>query len=78
MSPELAVSCHWRVLFSSPTFKKKLVMVAVDEAHCIPEWLAGATMVLSIVQNNKHCGLNILYSLLYMIFQGFRLPCEIL
>ena len=39
MAPETAVSPPWRDLFSTPVFKEKLAEVAVDEAHCISEWL---------------------------------------
>lgn len=39
MAPETAVSPLWRDLFSTPVFKEKLAEVAVDEAHCISEWL---------------------------------------
>ena len=39
MSPENAVSSPWCTLFSSPFVKTNLVVLAVDEAHCIEEWL---------------------------------------
>ena len=35
MSPETAVSNPWRQLFR----EGKIAAVAVDEAHCISEWL---------------------------------------
>ena len=38
MAPETAVSPPWRDLFST-VFKEMLAEVAVDEAHCISEWL---------------------------------------
>lgn len=38
VSPELVVRSPWRNLFQTAHFKKHLVLVAVDEAHCIPEW----------------------------------------
>ena len=39
MSPETAVSSLWRQLFiKTPYFHKHLMLVAVDEAHCICEW----------------------------------------
>ena len=34
ISPESAVAQPWRGLFQSKT----LSVVAIDEAHCIPEW----------------------------------------
>ena len=39
MSPETAISRPWRGLFGESHFKANLIMVAVDEAHCIYEWL---------------------------------------
>ena len=39
MSPEIAVSSRWRSIFSTPFVKKNLVMISVDEAHCITDWL---------------------------------------
>ena len=39
MSPEKAVQSPWRNIFQTPYYKKHLTLVAVDEAHCIPEWL---------------------------------------
>lgn len=38
VSPEVAVRSPWRNIFNTPLFKKHLALVAVDEAHCIPEW----------------------------------------
>ena len=31
--------------FFSPSFRKNLVLVAIDEAHCICEWLAVANFI---------------------------------
>ena len=39
MSPEVAVAAEWRKVFMDPYVKQHLVLIAVDEAHCIPEWL---------------------------------------
>ena len=38
MSPENATTKPWRDLFSSAAFRSKLVLLTVDEAHCISEW----------------------------------------
>ena len=39
MSPEIAVSSRWRNIFSTSFVKKNLVMISIDEAHCIIDWL---------------------------------------
>lgn len=39
MSPECAVKKPWCTLFSTPYAKKTLVLVAIDEAHCVLQWL---------------------------------------
>ena len=39
MSPEVATTAPWRGLFTTDYYKRHLVLVAVDEAHCIHEWL---------------------------------------
>ena len=39
MSPETAISPHWRALFTADHVKKQLALVAIDEAHCIVDWL---------------------------------------
>ena len=39
MSPETAVGNPWRSIFSSELANKKLALVAIDEAHCVHEWL---------------------------------------
>lgn len=46
MSPELAVHAPWRNIFQTTYFKRHLALVAVDEAHCIPEWLGHQFMLL--------------------------------
>jgi len=49
MSPESAVSPPWRELFKSShaCFEKEPAVVAIDEAHCIPEWWDLVTTVLA-------------------------------
>lgn len=39
MSPEIAVNPPWRNIFKTPVFKERLSVLAIDEAHCISEWL---------------------------------------
>ncbi len=38
MSPEIALSSSFDTIFSLPFVKRNLVLVAVDEAHCITDW----------------------------------------
>ena len=39
MSPETAALPPWCGVFLDKDFRKKLTLIAVDEAHCIAEWL---------------------------------------
>ena len=39
MSPETIVLPEWRRLLAEPALQHKVCMVAIDEAHCIHEWL---------------------------------------
>lgn len=45
MSPETAVSDPWRTIFRSD----KVVLIAIDEAHCITEWLAFSESYISVI-----------------------------
>ena len=38
MPPEVAIT-SWRSVFEKPYVKKNLVLLAIDEVHCICEWL---------------------------------------
>ena len=48
MSPETAVSAEWRKMFDSAYVKQQLVLVAIDEAHCIPEWLVSQCVMCEL------------------------------
>ena len=46
-SPEAVLSiATWRGILSSPTFKEKLIGVAIDEAHCITQWFVSYYLLL--------------------------------
>ena len=38
MAPETATTKPWCTMFSDKYIKKHLVLLAVDEAHCISDW----------------------------------------
>ena len=38
VSPEVALSSSFDTIFSLPFVKRNLVLVAIDEAHCITDW----------------------------------------
>ena len=38
MSPECAVTSPWRNIFCSSYGQANIVLVAIDEAHCIEDW----------------------------------------
>ena len=40
-SPEIATSAPWRNVFGEQYLKANLCSIAVDESHCIVEWLVG-------------------------------------
>ena len=54
MSPETGVSSKWSTMFSQPYVKKNLVVVAVDEAHCVEEWLGIIFCFLSLYRCFSH------------------------
>ena len=39
MSPETIVLKQWKKLFADKSVQKRVCIVAIDEAHCIVEWL---------------------------------------
>lgn len=39
MSPETVASPEWRQLLAEPALQHRVCMVAIDEAHCVYEWL---------------------------------------
>ena len=53
MSPENATSKPWCTIFEDKYVKKNLILVAVDEAHCISDWSVAMPFIsLGIVQCN--------------------------
>ena len=38
MSPESATTSPWKQLYKEKSFNQHLVLIAIDEAHCIHEW----------------------------------------
>ena len=61
MSPEVAVSSEWRKMLDSAYVKQQLVLVAVDEAHCIPEWLVCRVKMSFLVNAVFPCVNNLIY-----------------
>lgn len=55
MSPETAVTLPWRNLFTNAEFQQKLCIIAVDEAHCIFEWLGSLSYIFVILQKCLYC-----------------------
>ena len=51
ISPEAATTRPWRKVFAETYFKSNLILLAVDEAHCITEWLV-LENVVTISENN--------------------------
>ena len=39
MSPKTAISSQWHAVFIADYVKEHLALVAIDEAHCIVDWL---------------------------------------
>ena len=46
LSPELLQLLEWKKVMSSKVFSEKLAIVAIDEAHCIAEWLVEVVRLL--------------------------------
>lgn len=46
MSPETATTQPWRDIFTASYVKENLVLVAIDEAHCISEWFVKSRVPL--------------------------------
>ena len=38
LAPEVITRPPWRRILQCSVFKHQLCLIAVDEAHCIPEW----------------------------------------
>ena len=50
MSPETAIDPPWRTVFSAEYVKTHLALVALDEAHCIVDWLVLHYTTLTIIE----------------------------
>ena len=48
MSPECAVTSPWRNIFRSSYGQANIVLVAIDEAHCIEDWSVDSLTAFSI------------------------------
>ena len=46
LSPEIATTKPWCMIFSDKYIKRHLVLVAVDEAHCISDWFVQKSIVI--------------------------------
>lgn len=55
MSPEVATTHPWRSVFEIEHVKRNLALVAIDEAHCICEWLVHNFIRYSIVRFKYSC-----------------------
>lgn len=56
VSPETAQSTDWKLMFTDHELKGKISLIAVDEAHCISEWL--------IIINCSNLQITVLYTLI--------------
>lgn len=49
MSPEIATSSPCREIFKTSHFATNLCLVAIDEAHCIPEWYGLLAILITYI-----------------------------
>ena len=49
MSPEVAISSSCHSLFSKTRIKKNLALVAIDEVHCVLDWLLTLVYNIAII-----------------------------
>ena len=50
MSPETATPSPWKQLCKEKCFNQHLVLIAIDEAHCIHEWSVSILSNLSLLE----------------------------
>ena len=55
MSPEVAVGTEMRKVLAEPHIKQTLMLIAVDKAHCIPEWLVYSALRMYANVLSIHC-----------------------
>ena len=51
VSPELIQLSEWKETLSGSVVKSKLSLVAIDEAHCISEWLVTNNFACTVLLN---------------------------
>lgn len=64
VSPETILSTEWRDLLSDSTVKRRIVMVAVDEAHCISECVVPCHNLVLVCTLNRGDNFRPSFSLL--------------
>ena len=47
LAPEAVVTPRWRAVFEMESFARRIVAIAIDEAHCVSKWIV--ILVIQIV-----------------------------